>query len=107
MTGGGLIRSLGGWTAIHRRDIKDAHLKSDERILGDSDFVDELLAVATEKFERFHQIKRLGYDLEKTAKRVAEVCGVDREDIFSRSRQKTKVGARSVFCYWASRELGF
>jgi len=48
----------------------------------------------------------LGYDLDKTARRAAEVCHVALEDIFSRGRQKTKVEARSVFCYWASREAG-
>lgn len=106
LTGGGLIRSLGGWSAIGRKGLKDAHMKSDERILGDSDFVDALLSAANEKYERFHKIKRLGYDLEKTAKRAVEVCDIELKDIFSRSRQKTKVEARSVFCYWASREVG-
>lgn len=106
LTGGGLIRSLGGWSAVNRSDLKDAHMKSDERILGDGDFVDELLSASNEKFERFHTIKRLGYDLDKIAERAAEVCHVALEDIFSRGKQKTKVVARSVFCYWASRELG-
>jgi len=106
LTGGGLIRSLGGWLAVNRRDLKDAPMKGDERILGDGDFVDALLSAANQKFERFHAIKRLGYDLDKTAGRAAEVCHVAREDIFSRGKQKTRVEARSVFCYWASRELG-
>ena len=106
LTGGGLIRSLGGWSAITKSDLKDKHIKSDERILGDGDFVDSLLSAADEKFERSHELRRLGYDLDKTARRAAEVCGIELEDIFSRSRQKTKVKARSLFCYWASRELG-
>jgi putative transposase len=106
LTGGGLIRSLGGWSAIRQKDLKDARMKSDERILGDSDFVDELLSAAGEKFEHFHRLKRLGYDLDKTAKRAAGICGIEQEDLFSRSKQKSRVTARSVFCYWASRELG-
>jgi REP element-mobilizing transposase RayT len=106
LTGGGLIRSLGGWSAINRSDLRDAHMKSDERILGDGNFVEELLSAANEKFERFYKIKQAGYDIDKTAKRAAEACGIELADIFSRSRQKAKVEARSVFCYWASRELG-
>lgn len=106
LIGGGLIRSHGGWSAINKIDLKDAHIKSDERILGDGDFVDLLLSSTKEKFDRFHKIRHLGYDLDKTARRVAEVCHVALEDIFSRGRQKTKVEARSVFCYWASREAG-
>jgi len=106
LMGGGLIRSLGGWSAISKNDLKDAHIKSDERILGDSDFVDSLLSGGDEKFERYYDVKRSGYDLDKTAKKAASLCAVVPEDIFSRSRQKTKVKARSLFCYWASRELG-
>ena len=106
LMGGGLIRSLGGWSAISRDDLKGAHIKSDERILGDSDFVDSLLSGTDEKFQRYHDVKRSGYDLDKTAKRAAALCAVEPDDIFSRGRQKTKVKARSLFCYWASRELG-
>lgn len=106
LTGGGLIRSLGGWSAISRNDLKGAHIKSDERILGDSDFVDSLLSGTEEKFERYYEVKRSGYDLDKIAKKAASLCDVAPEDIFSKSRQKAKVKARSLFCYWAARELG-
>jgi hypothetical protein len=107
LTGGGLIRSLGGWKSVSRRDLKNLHRKSDERILGDDDFVNTLLSAANEKYDRFQRMKHLGYDLEKLAKCTADIYGIEIEGIFSRGRQKTKVEARSVFCYWASRELGF
>lgn len=82
------------------------HIKSDERILGDGDFVDLLLSETEEKFERHYATRRRGYDLDKIAKRSATVCAVEAGDIFSRSKQPTKVKARSLFCYWASSELG-
>jgi putative transposase len=106
LAGGGLIRSLGGWSAITRKALKDGHIKSDERILGDSDFVDAILSEADEKFERRYALKRSGYDPDKIAKRAASLCGVEIDDIFSQSRQRVKVQARSLYCYWASRELG-
>ena len=106
LMGGGLIRSLGGWSAIHKNDLKGAHIKSDERILGDGDFVDSLLSESDEKFERYYEVRQSGYDLDKTAKRAASLCAVEVDDIYSRNKQKTKVKARSLFCYWASRELG-
>ena len=31
---------------------------------------------------------------------------VEREELYSKSRQKVRSEARSVFCYWAVRELG-
>ncbi|MRR15544.1 MAG: transposase [Deltaproteobacteria bacterium] len=106
LMGGGLIRSLGGWSSIKKSHLEGRHIKSDERILGDGDFVDSLLSAAGEKVERHYAVKRAGYDLEKTAKRAAGICAVEPEDIFSGSKQKIKVQARSLFCYWASRELG-
>ncbi len=49
---------------------------------------------------------RRGYDLVKTAERAAVICEIKMEDIFSKGKQKKKVRARSLFCYWASCELG-
>jgi putative transposase len=55
MTGGGLIRSLGGWTEA--RDVLkgDVHIMSDERILGDSEFVDSVISQSEEHYERRHK----------------------------------------------------
>ena len=106
LMGGGLIRSRGRWSEINKNELKHAHIKSDERILGDDEFVDLLLSRADEKFERYYEMRRSGYDLERTAKRAAALCCVELDDIFAKSKQKAKVKARSLFCYWASRELG-
>jgi hypothetical protein len=57
------------------------HIKSDERILGDSDFVAGVLAQAKEKFDRQYELKRLGYDLGRVAARVGEIFGLKEEDI--------------------------
>ena len=54
LTGGGLIRSLGGRPAMKKLRLKGQdRLKGDERILGDSDFVTSILAEAKEKLNRF------------------------------------------------------
>ena len=89
-----------------RRNLKGANIKSDERIVGDGDFVDSILSRGDEKFERYYKVKRSGYDLDKAALRVASLCAVEVDDIFSRSSQKSKVKGRSLFCYWVSRESG-
>ncbi len=105
-TGGGFIRSLGGWTDAKEKLKGRAHVMSDERILGDSDFVDSVISMAEEHFERRHQLKQKGYDLDRVASRVAEVLGLNPDEVFSKGRQDRKVKARSLFCFWASRELG-
>jgi hypothetical protein len=107
LIGGGLIRSLGGWSAVKSLRSKGRdHLKSDERILGDSEFVDSILAQAKEQITRQSQLLRRGYDLDRIAERVCEIYEVDREEIFTRSRRERRVQAKSLLCFWAVRELG-
>jgi REP element-mobilizing transposase RayT len=107
LVGGGLVRSLGGWAEAEKLRVKGQdHIKSDERILGDSDFVDSVLAQAEEHYMRQCALRRCGYDLQKVAERVAEIYGIKVGGIFGRGRQQQRVGARSLFCFWAVRDLG-
>ena len=46
------------------------------------------------------------YDIEKIIERVSELFSLSRQDILNPSRQRQRVMARSVLCYWAIRELG-
>lgn len=107
LTGGGLIRSLGGWTEVRKHGLRDKdHIKSDERILGESDFVDDILSQASEKYERKYELKRLGYDLDQVAARVADIHGIEVDEIFLKGKQQIRVKVRSLFCFWAVQELG-
>lgn len=107
LTGGGLVRSAGGWSEVKelRRQGQD-HVMSDERVLGDSAFVDAVLSQATERYERHYELKRHGYDLDRIAERVAEIYGMEPREILSRGKQHRKVKARSLCCFWAVSELG-
>jgi hypothetical protein len=51
LTGGGWIRSSGGWHALKEFRRMGIHFKSDEHLLGDSDFVDTVLKAADEKLD--------------------------------------------------------
>lgn len=106
LTGGGLIRSLGGWTEAKDKLKDGSHVMSDERILGDSDFVDSVLAQSEEQYDRMQRLKQQGYNVDRIAERVAEVLDIAPEEVFSKGRQDRKVKARSLLCFWASRELG-
>ncbi|MBW2617089.1 MAG: transposase, partial [Deltaproteobacteria bacterium] len=101
LTGGGLIRSSGGWSVIKSLRRANIHFKSDERVLGDSDFVERVLKVADESLERKYQLKSQGYDINRLADRVAEIFSIRPEEIFQPGKQPLKVKARSLFCYWA------
>ena len=106
LVGGGLIRSLGGWSEVKNLRKSDIRLKGDERILGDSDYVLEVLHEAEEKYERRYELKSRGIDISALSNRAAEIFGVETGDIFSPGKYPKRVKARSVLCYWAVRELG-
>ena len=106
LTGGGLVRSLGGWTAFRALRGSSVRIKGDERILGDSDFVEAVLRDADEQLERRYQLKTRGFDLEHVAERVAQVLDIPLEIVWEKSRRPQVAVARSLLCYWASKELG-
>ena len=84
LVGGGLIRGPGGCSEVKSlRSKGQAHMMSDERILGGSEFVDSLLSQANERYERGYELKARGYDLNQIAKRVAEVYAMEEHEVFS------------------------
>jgi hypothetical protein len=106
LTGGGLIRSMGGWSAVNSLRRSPHHFKGDERILGDSDFVESVLAEQNERLERRYAIRVQGYDFKEVVRRVGEIVGLEAESIMIASKQPRRVEARILLCYWAVRELG-
>jgi len=106
LVGGGLVRSLGGWKRAGDLRDKGNRSKGDERILGDGDFVENILSQCQEQMERKYLYKNKGYDFVWLAEKVARKLGIDKEEITRSGRYPRRVEARSVLCYWASRELG-
>lgn len=54
--GGGLIGSIGGWDAVKALRPEKIFHKSDERILGDGDFVESVLASSAEAMKRKYDL---------------------------------------------------
>ena len=106
LVGGGLLRSSGGWGVLKAMSKARIHLKGDERILGESDFVKKVLAEQKEQFERRYWLKAQGYDIDRVVKKVAEIFDMAPEQICKPGNQPLRVKARSLVCYWAVRELG-
>lgn len=106
LTGGGLVRSVGGWSALKALRKAKIYAKGDERILGDSDFVLETLQQSDEYLERKYRIRTQGYDLKKIGERAATVLGMETEQVFAAGKNRQTVRARSLVCYWAVRKCG-
>jgi REP element-mobilizing transposase RayT len=106
LSGGDLLRSSDGWRALKSSKDSKAHRKGDERILGDSAFVESILARSKENLQRSFQLKSGGFTFEKVLRRASEVFGVPIKAITSGGKQPARVRARSLVAFWAVRELG-
>ncbi len=104
LSGGGLIRSLIG---VGQKSVTSGDLPlSDARILGDGDFVAAVLAQADEQVAARESYRMAGFGLDQLAEVVATTLQVDVAEVFARGKQPQRVRARSLFCFWAVRELG-
>jgi putative transposase len=106
LVGGGLIRSAGGWTVVKamRRGVE--RMKGDERILGEGDFVETVLKAAQENLERKYQLEADGYGFDWLVGRVARQLELEPKDVLAPGKYAQSVKARSLLCYWGTRELG-
>ena len=82
------------------------HVKSDERILGDGDFVEKSRFKSQEAFERQYTLKAQGVDLDYVVDRVAQIFEMESEHLWMPGKSRQQVTSRSLLCFWAVRELG-
>lgn len=106
LVGGGLVRSVGGWKQAKKLTKEQKRIKGDERILGDSDFVLNVLARCNEQLERQYQLSTKGVDVALLAEYTAGLFDLKPARLLVPGRYPKVVQARSVLCYWAVRELG-
>ena len=108
LTGGGLIRSLGGWEAVKAAfPSKESRQKSDQRILGDGDFVQSILAQAKENLSAKYLLAAKGISKATALNRAGSFFGVEPDGILSKSKKPPLPAARALYCYYAVCELGF
>jgi putative transposase len=106
LTGGGLRRSAGGWAGVY--DLKRAKdlWRGDERVLGDGEFVNQVLKISEEEMVKKERLKKEGWDIYKVANRVCELMGIKEHEIKRRSRGNKISQARGLISFWSHRELG-
>jgi REP element-mobilizing transposase RayT len=71
LVGGGLIRSVGGWSEVKTLRRRRAPELGDERILGSGDFVERILKEAEARMQRQYRNKERGRRVERL---IAEHC---------------------------------
>ena len=107
LVGGGLVRSLGGWSEVVSLRRKSRKAISDERILGSSEFVERIITEADQKEKETLRLSAKISGLDSLAKTVSAREGIDEEELRSGSKKRAVVRARRVFCQLAVSKMGY
>jgi putative transposase len=107
LVGGGLIRSLGGWSQVLSLRRMGSKVFSDERILGSSEFVENVIADAEEKAKKTLRLTVKIADLAFLARKLCEGQGVDEVEFRSGLRKRQVVNSRRIFCQIAVKRMGY
>jgi chromosomal replication initiation ATPase DnaA len=105
LTGGGLIRSAGGWRAVREAYRQGTRLVSDERILGSSEFVETVLKSAGDAYERRTRMRSAGIDLDTLIDCACHHLGIAEKELSRPGRMRAIARARALIGYIAVTEL--
>ena len=106
LTGGGLIRSLGGWSQVLSTRNRKEKLEYDERILGSGDFVNEVLKETEEKHRRQIKAKRSGMTITQIIERECTKAKISPEELKNGSRRRKASEVRMAIALRGVEELG-
>lgn len=107
LVGGGLLRSLGGWSQVLSLRRKGMKVASDERILGGDEFIQKLLSEAEEKQRETLRLSRKVPDLPTLASRIIKGEGIEEWELRSGMRTREVRRARKMFCQLAVGKMGY
>jgi len=106
LVGGGLIRSLGGWSAVKSMRRRRPLEKSDQRILGSGQFVEKILDQAEKRMKYQIQPDEIQ---EKTRQLIQSTCnkmGIQLSALQSGSRVRAVASARRILAIRLVSDLG-
>jgi hypothetical protein len=105
--GGGLIRSLGGWSQVKSLRRRGRKVASDVRILGSGEFVKGLLSEVEKREKETLRLRRKVVGIAALMKKVVVGEGLKEGDLRSGDRRRGVVRARRLFCQLAVRGMGY
>lgn len=105
LSGGGLIRSYGGWETSQSMRKEHEMRIGDERILGESDFVENALKQDELQLKKKDRLKQKGWNLSKLTKKVCEYFSISEKDLVKKGRSNDLSIGKDVLCYFAIYDL--
>lgn len=106
LSGGGLIRSYGGWQHIQSKTKDHEARVGDERILGDSQFVQSALKEDELQLDERTRLKQAGWDLEGLIEYLCEQYEVDKALITTKGRANNISIVKGLTCYLGMKRFG-
>ena len=106
LVGGGLIRSLGGWSQVLPLGGSRETIEHDGRILGSGDFVIEIIREAEKKVRRYLRISEMKSCIDNAIKEICLKEGVAEQELRMGVRTRKYSRVRAKISYYLSHEFG-
>jgi hypothetical protein len=106
LTGGGLIRSKGGWSQVLSARRLGQKEESDERILGSGDFVNAILDEAEERSARQVKLRRIGRTINSIIEEECKKEKISTTELVSGGRRRKISALRTIIAKRGVDELG-
>lgn len=106
LVGGGLVRSLGGWSRVITLREKAQVIEHDSRILGNGDFVTRILAEAEKGLRRQIYTKEKKEIISKVIGAHCEKEGIRENEILQGGQRRKTAQARAKIAFQLNRDWG-
>lgn len=106
LTGGGLLRSLGGWSQVVAKRRLGKAEEGDGRILGSGDFVHAILKETEERELRQLKLKRSGRTIQKIIDEECRKAGISPMEVMNGVRRRAVSRLRAAIASRGRTELG-
>src|SRR3990172_2456343 len=106
LTGGGLLRSLGGWSKVIAKRRSGGKEEGDERILGSGDFDHAILKETEERELRQLKLKRSGRTIQKIIDEECKKDGISPQEVTNGVSRRAVSSLRAVIAHRGRTELG-
>jgi REP element-mobilizing transposase RayT len=107
LVGGGLVRSQGGWSEVLALRSRGERSRSDQRILGNSEFVQEVISGLEDLVKKNLRLSGQRIDINALVQEVCRKYDISLGELRSGSRRRVVVEARGAISWIAVRELGY
>ena len=106
LVGGGLVRSLGGWSQVLSLSGSQERIEHDDRILGSGDFVAEMIREAEKKVRRYLRVSERKSSMENSIKEICRKEGIGEQEMRVGVRTRKYARVRAKISYHLSHEFG-